>query len=199
MDWSFDANPFKGSAQATQAEEDESQGLGEEYYALDPNRYQDIPPLAPSSTSTEGTGINFISQSGGSRGLKISSVVPGGPASRAVAHPDDANLFPPGAELLQAGDMLYKVDGRDVFDMELSEVAPLLRGASGTAVEITGVIVCSDVGPKFMHSQKISHQTHPLAFDRAPLLSTTRAGLVFPERSWHCQRRVHHSHEILCA
>lgn len=131
MDWTFDANP-RGSAQPNLLEEYES---GKVDYGSAPTLVQQVSPPAG---STQGTGINFAVGSGGGRGLKIRSVVPGGPASRAVPHPEDKHLFPQGADILQSGDLLYRVDGTDVFDLDASAIAPLLRGPSGTAVEITG-------------------------------------------------------------
>jgi hypothetical protein len=143
MDWGFDSNPLKGSVQPRQQDGAPSlQPDGEKEEGLFGGRYGADRPGKPAvdlhPEGTGGTGINFVV--GAQRGLMIQSIVPGGPASRAIPHPDDKHLFPPnatGAEVLQNGDVLYKVDGRDVLDLKVPAVAPLLRGPLGSTVEIT--------------------------------------------------------------
>ena len=148
MDWGFDghnvvadplrasvdSDPLKASVQSSQTRTD-----GQEEADLSVLYPEGAHGARRESVPQEGgTGINFAV--GTQRGLKIQSIVPGGPASRATPHPDDTHLFPPnatGAEVLRHGDVLFKVNGRDVLDLNVSAVAPLLRGPMGSTVEIT--------------------------------------------------------------
>jgi hypothetical protein len=88
-----------------------------------------------------GVGINLMLRE--TPPFEVVSVVPGGPASRAVPHPDDKDKFKASGDsdlLLRARDRLMTVDGRDVSQMsEIAQVSALFRGPVGTPVEISVV------------------------------------------------------------
>ena len=88
-----------------------------------------------------GVGINLMLRE--TPPFEVVSVVPGGPASHAVPHPEDKDKFKASGDsdlLLRARDRLMTVDGRDVSQMrDIAQVSALFRGPVGTPVEMSVV------------------------------------------------------------
>lgn len=148
----------------------------------------------------EGMGIAFLPEErGGVVGLTVLSIVPGGPASRAEAHPDDLHLFQPEApagvsSLLQPGavlspqprpaclclcmrvwaisltlplcllvasigDVLYTVDGRDVFGMTTTDITALLREPPDTRANLSGTCSRGAMGRGWLSGRRDSSRS----------------------------------------